>query len=253
MSVIKTKLYNGEVELTLETFKHTYTYNGKKVTSVTQALGIINKPALISWAANTAIEYVSIQIEPGKSYDEIQLAAIWEAGKKAHWQKKTDAGNLGSFVHKWVEQYIKGENPATPVNPELQESVNKFLTWVKKHSVEFLLSEQQIYSKKYNYTGTLDFICKIDGKMYIGDLKTSNGIYPEMLIQTAAYRYARVEEFPQEEYVGQLILRIGKDGTFEFAVMRDEGWYSKMFVAFLSALKLQESMEAIKEFKVENE
>ncbi len=250
---IKTKLYNGEVELLLDTFKHIYTFNGKKVTSVTQALNVINKPALVAWAANSAIEYVSLQIEPGKSYDELQLQAIFEAGRKNHYQKKTEAGDIGSFIHKWVEQYIKGENPAMPVNPDLQDAVGRFMGWVKKHNVNFLLSEQQIYSKKYNYTGTLDFICKIDNKMYIGDLKTSSGIYPEFLIQTAAYRFARVEEYPKENYVGQLILRIGKDGSFEFALLRDDAWFTKMFVAFLAALKLQESLERIKEFKVDRE
>jgi hypothetical protein len=35
--------------------------------------------------------------------------------------------------------------------------------------------------------------------------------------------------------------------------MRDEMWYKRMFVAFIAALKLQESMEAIKEFKVDRE
>jgi len=251
--IIKTTLYNGEVELFFENFRHQYTCNNKKVTSVTQALSVINKPALVAWAANMAVEYVSTQIEPGKSYDELQLQAIFEAGRKNHYNKKQEAGNLGTFVHKWVEQYIKGENPAMPVNEALQESIKRFMTWVEKHKVTFLLAEQQIYSRKYNYTGTLDFICKIDGKMYIGDLKTSSGIYPEYLIQTAAYRFARVEEYPEEKYEGQLIVRVGKDGTFEFAVMRDEAWFRRMFVAFMAALKLQESLEAIKEFKVDRE
>ncbi len=250
---IKTKLYGGEVELLFDSFKHLYTFNNKKVTSVTQALSIINKPALVAWAANSAIEYVSTQIEAGKQYDELQLQAIFEAGRKNHYNKKQEAGNLGTFVHKWVEDYIKGNNPAMPVNVELQDSIKKFLGWVEKHKVTFLLSEQQIFSRKYNYTGTLDFICKIEGEMYVGDLKTSSGIYPEYLIQTAAYRFARVEEYPDEKYKGQLIVRVGKDGSFEFAVMRDDVWYSKMFVAFMAALKLQESMENIKEFKVDRE
>jgi len=252
MTQIKTTLYDGAVELMFQAYGHKYTVNDKKVRSVTQALGIINKPALISWAARMAAEYFKDQIEPGKSYDEVQLITIFESAKGAHWKKKVDAGNLGTFVHNWVEDHINGKKPAIPVNKALKDAVQRFLDWEKAHKVKFLLSEQQVYSRKYNYTGTLDFICKIDGKMYIGDLKTSSGIYPEMLIQTAAYRFARSEEYPREKYAGQVIVKVGKeDGALEVAVIRDGKWYSKMFAAFIAALKLSESMDLIKEFRGE--
>ena len=252
MTQIKTTLYNGEVELVFQAYGHKYTVGDKKVRSVTQALSIIAKPALINWAARMAIEHVSKQIEPGKSYDEVQLLAIFEDGKSAHWKKKVSAGDLGSFVHSWVEDYINGKKPAMPVNKGLKDAVQRFLDWQKEHKVKFLLSEQQVYSRKYNYTDTLDFICQIDGKMYIGDLKTSSGIYPEMLIQTAAYRFAREEEYPEEKYAGQVIVKVGKeDGALEVAVIKDGKWYSKMFMAFVAALKLSESIDLIKEFRGE--
>lgn len=252
MNKIKTNLYDGKIKLMFQPYGHKYTVDNKRVNSVTQALSIIAKPALISWAARMAAEYFKDQVEPGKKYDEVQLMTIFENAKGAHWKKKVDAGNLGTFVHNWVEDYINGKNPTIPVNKDLKKSVQKFLDWQKKHKVKFLLSEQQVYSRKYNYTGTLDFICIIDGKMYIGDLKTSSGIYPEMLIQTAAYRFAREEEYPEEEYAGQVIVKVGKaDGSLEVAVIRDYKWYSKMFMAFVAALKLTESMELIKEYKHE--
>lgn len=248
-----TLLYNDTVKLEFDSFRHRYTDDQGKVTSVTTALSIINKPALVNWAANMAVEYIAEQIEPGKSYDELQLDAIWEGGKRAHYQKKISAAGLGTFVHKWIERYIKGEDPEMPVNEGLQLSVNQFLEWVKKHDVKFLCSEQPIYSKKFRYTGTLDFICFIDGKMYIGDLKTTSGIYSEMWIQTSAYRKARTEEFPKEKYAGQIIIRVGKDGEFEPAVMRDDTTYRRMFVGFLAALKLHTTMETLKEFRPERE
>jgi hypothetical protein len=259
MTKIKTTLYNGEVELMFQAYGHKYTvtdkkrgFVDKKVRSVTQANDIIAKPALIGWAARMAAEYFKDQIEPGKSYDEIQLVTIFESAKGAHWKKKVDAGNLGTFVHNWVEDYINGKNPAIPVNKKLKDAVQRFLDWQKAHKVGFLLSEQQVYSRKYIYTGTLDFICKIDGKMYIGDLKTSSGIFPEMLIQTAAYRFARSEEYPKEKYVGQVIVRVGKeDGELEVAVIKSDEWYKIMFTAFVAALKLSESIDLIKEFRHE--
>ena len=109
MTQIKTTLYNGKVELIFQAYGHKYTVGNKKVRSVTQALNIINKPALINWAARMAVEHVENQIDPGKKYDEVQLLTIFEDAKKAHWQKKVSAGNLGSFVHDWVENYINGK------------------------------------------------------------------------------------------------------------------------------------------------
>lgn len=262
--LIKNKLYNGEVELIFDAFRHRYTWEGQEIKSVTKVLSVINKPALVSWSSNMAIDYCAEQIQPGVSYDELQLAAVWQKGRKAHWEKKVNAGDLGTFLHKWVEKYINGENPGMPVNPELQESVLKFLIWVKKHKVKFILSEQVIFSKKYLYCGTTDFICVVDGKLYIGDLKTSNGVYPEMLMQTAAYRNARGEEFPEENYEGQLIVRIGKDGTFEFVMINDSlsytvdnatingrQLYQIMLDGFLAARNLSFRLDQLNDYKAD--
>jgi len=253
--IYKNKLYEGSVQMLFDSNRHRYTFNDEIIPTVTGILGIIAKPALINWSANTAVESIQSSIEPGKSYDEIELHTIFEAGRKAHFQKKVDAGNLGSFVHKWVEQYIKGENPTMPVNEELQDSIRRFLTWVEKKQVKFLASEQVVFSKRYKYAGTFDFICTRGGKpdLYMGDLKTSNGIYDEYLLQTAAYRYARCEEFPEEKYTGQLIIRVGKEGELEAAVVRDEKAYRTMFRGFLAAQNLYLTMDFLKSFTPEKE
>jgi hypothetical protein len=257
--IYKNHHYNNLSEVIFDDYKHEYWESGVEVTSVTKALSVINKPTLVAWAANKAIEAASIMIQPGKTYDEVELATIWESARKAHYQAKTDAGTLGILVHKWVEHYIKtgggktGEMPPMPVNDKLKDSIDKFLKWQERHQVEFLTSEQPIFSKKYRYAGTLDFVCKLDGKLFLGDLKTSSGIYPEQFIQTAAYRQARTEEFPQENYFGQLIVRIGKDGSFEFARVVNDQTYSFMLVGFIAALKLQQTLAVLKDFRPERE
>jgi len=250
---MKNVLYKGEVTLDFNKYKHVYTVDGEKITSVTTVLGVINKPALVSWAARMATEHVIACIDPGVAYDEVQLDAIFAGAKKAHWQKKTDAGNIGTLVHNWIEDYINDENPGMPVNELLNDAVSNFLDWVKKNDVHFLKAEEPVFSRKYEYAGIIDFICTIDGKLYIGDIKTSKGIYPEYLLQTAAYRYARAEEYPEEEYVGQVIVRVGKDGSFETAVVRDDDLYKEMVVAFLSAQRLQKTLKKLDKFKPETE
>ena len=246
---VKNILYDGKVELLFESFKHQYNDFLGEVPSVTQILSIISKPALISWAANMCANSIAEALTPGIAYDELEIQAIVEAGRRAHFNKKIDAGTIGSFIHKWVEQYIKGENPPMPINEGLKNSVLKFLEWVEKDKVKFLVSEQIIFSRKFRYTGTLDFICKIGKDLYIGDLKTSSGIYSEMWLQTSAYRYAREEEFPSEKYKGQLIIRIGKEGDFEIVKVSEKKIYEEMLVGFFSALKLYQTMEKLKEFK----
>ena len=49
-----------------------------------------------------------------------------------------------------------------------------------------------------------------------------------------------------------MIVKVGKeDGALEVAVIKDGEWYSKMFMAFVAALKLSDSMDLIKEFRHE--
>ena len=72
-------------------------------------------------------------------------------------------------------------------------------------------------------------------------------------MQTSAYRYAREEEYPKEKYKGQIILRVGKDGSFEVAIMRDDKLYKEMLLAFLSAQRLQKTLEKLKKYKADKE
>jgi hypothetical protein len=239
-------LYGGKVKVVFDGLRHRYTVDGMEIPGVTTCLSIIAKPALIYWSAGCAADYYKERILPGKTYDEIELETIYSNAKKAHTQKKTDAGTIGSLTHKWVERYIKGENPEPPVNEGIRESVAKFQQWVSDHGVKFLCSEQPVYSQRHNYIGTLDFICWIDGRLFIGDLKTSNGIYDEYLMQVAAYKYARNEEFPKENYAGMLIVRIGKDGEFEFLVVDDLKKVETYEIAFLHALELKRIMDSLK-------
>src|SRR5207253_4465534 len=45
-----------------------------------------------------------------------------------------------------------------------------------------------VFSEKYGYAGTIDYICKIDGKTFIIDFKTSQQVWPEYELQVSAYK-----------------------------------------------------------------
>lgn len=240
------KLYKGEVELVFESTKHQYFTNGKLVPGCTTVLGVIGKPFLVPWAAKVTVEAMAELFQPGISYDEIQIQQMLETAKKSHYQKKTDAGAIGTLVHRWLEQYIMGENPPMIVHEEARKAAERFLDWVKKDKVTFRLNEQQVFSRKMNVCGTLDFVCEIDGKLWLGDIKTSNAIYKtEYGAQMSCYRMCRTEEYPEEKYAGEILVRVGKqDGEFE--IWKIEGnEMDKYDELFINALNLYNSIKKV--------
>lgn len=236
-------LYNGEVNLDFNENTHIYSISGKAISGVTGVLGIIAKPGLLYWAVGEAIAYLQRNILPGCSLDEIQLNGFFSDAKIAHRRTSEDAALMGTLAHQWAEDWIAGRDPLMPVNRQVRSSVEQFLKWVERDQVEFLHSEKLVYSKKRNYAGTFDFICKIDGKTYIGDLKTSSAVYDEYFLQVAAYQQAYLEEFPKDQIDGAIIVRIGKKDDLQVK-FSDE--YGKNVAAFNAAIILHRRMQELK-------
>jgi hypothetical protein len=234
-------LYNNTVDLIFESGRHQYTYGDKKVKSVTGILGIISKPFLVPWAAKITTEKMAELLKPGVSYDEIQIKEMLETSKKAHYNAKVNAGDIGTLVHNYLSDVILKKHPGALVHQEANNAAQRFMDWVATEDVEFLLSEQVVFSKKYNFCGTLDFVCRIGDKLMLGDIKTSNQISKvEYGAQMAAYTIARQEEFPDERYDGAILIRVGKkDAEFEAWQIDDVEPYKKIF---LNCLELQNSI-----------
>ena len=249
------KIYGGTVDLEYIDSKHLYLVNNKKVDGVTSILGVLAKPALMYWAVNMTIEFFKGALKPGMALDELKIQALLVDGKLAHRKKKDAAADFGTMVHEWIEKHIKGENPKPFVNEKLKNSCDKFLRWEKENKVEYIANERIVYSKKHNYAGKFDFLAKIDGKLWMGDIKTSSGIWDEYWFQTAAYRQAYVEENPGTKFTGEMIVRIGKDGDeVEIKKSTDEFvtpyWINKN--AFNHALKLYHTLAKLKTFKYQS-
>ncbi len=235
-------LYGGEVLLRFDPVKHLYTVkigdeDWKRVYGTTSVLQVINKPAIVYWAVGKAITHIEEEWKPGVEYDEIQITEALKDAKSAHRKFLSKAADTGTFVHKWIEEWIKatkeGKKTASlPVNKKIRESIEQFLVWVETNNVKFILNEQIVYNREYNVAGKLDNTLTIDGEierlnmdgsremievkgLYLGDIKTSSGIYPEQGFQLSNYLESRTQEYPKEKYLGRIIVRIGKDGKFE--------------------------------------
>ncbi len=258
--VKKLKLYNGTVELEFNEDTHSYLIDGKKIVGTTSVLGCLHKPAITPWAVKVTVAHIESVLRSGIIYDEIEIKNMLEDAKGAYRRHSTNAMDVGTMVHEWIASHVAGTTPPMPVNQLAQNAIGAFLRWEKDHKVKFLESERLLYSKKHNYAGTLDFIAKVDGKIKIGDFKTSTGIYDEMWFQVAAYLQAYLEEFPSKEVVGGIIVRIGKDGALEIGerktkdgVVLENGDYiadvKKNAAVFNAALTIYRRLNELKDEK----
>uniref|UniRef100_A0A6H2A1A9 PD-(D/E)XK endonuclease-like domain-containing protein n=1 Tax=viral metagenome TaxID=1070528 RepID=A0A6H2A1A9_9ZZZZ len=174
-----------------------------------------------------------------------EVAAAVESAVTEHQKKKDEAATNGKLVHAWAEAHARGVmlgEPRPPVGDDLPDQVvqgiNAFLDWIEESKVKFLATERMVYSKEHGYYGFADKVIEIGGKRYLGDYKTSGGIYPEMYFQVAAYRKAWEEEMGPLD--GHMIIRFGKDdGKFEVTTIDS---YEEDFQAFLACKRLRESV-----------
>lgn len=197
--------------------KHVYTLDGKPLTGVTTILGVIAKPMLIQWSATMACDFVKDNL---KAMEELEQ--VLKEAKVAHRKKKETSADIGTMAHKACERWIKGESKEASLdhvpaeNLEMVKTMfDHFVKWSEDNKVEFLESEVRVYSEKYWYAGTCDLVLKINGEVYIGDIKTSSGIYPEAFYQTSAYQVALQELGLYPNVKGHVIINLKKDGKMD--------------------------------------
>ena len=202
------------------------------IKSVTEILNIINKPALVYWANKIGLQGIKLS------------------------EYKKDGTSIGTLAHAIIENWIK--KCKTNFNSYTKKQIKQacqcskmFFDWVKKQK-EFIpiASELQLISQKYDYTGIIDLIAIINGKLALIDFKTCN-IYDEAKYQVAAYfnlinEYQNFKELklPRDffEVEKAVIIKISKNNDFEIIEVKN---LNKYFNVFKSALELTKSIENI--------
>jgi genome maintenance exonuclease 1 len=188
-----------------------YLIKGKKFARVTRINSIIDKPELRNWYAKTGA---------------VKAKEILH--KRA---------GFGSTLHKLIEVTLKNEVLSkSNYEPSLIESIELFEKWQGKHEVKPDALEQHLWSDKYQYAGTADYIGMFDGKLYILDWKTSRGIYDEYWLQMAAYVQA-FEELTGLKIEGVGILQI-RDGETNFIIKTRDEIMKVYFPVFLAAITI---------------
>ena len=199
--------------------KHLYLLDGKPMTGCTTILGVLAKPALIPWAAKMAVEYIRENIGKFDITDIKQFEQLLLEAKSAHAKRKTDAGDYGTKTHEIIAEIIADviENSDGVIRSGKNDnkSVQNFLDWAVNNKVKFSETEKIIYSEEMFVAGTVDFVCEIDGQIWLGDFKTTgSGIYPEHFFQCAGYHLMLEAMGLYPNIIGYLILNLKENGEF---------------------------------------
>lgn len=117
----------------------------------------------------------------------------WALGKegKDYREVRDQAADAGTLAHRAVDAHIRGvefhiESADVEVASRAERAFGAFLQWAEQTQLRVTETELSLISEKHRYGGTLDAIL-IQGKRAVGDWKSSNALYPEYLLQIAAY------------------------------------------------------------------
>ena len=194
------------------------------------------------------------------------LSRFKESGGLIHWawklgtegkdyrEVRDSAASAGTMAHEAVEAWIHDElitdqwwalkgGEATIVE-RAKKSFGAFLEWADQTQLKVDETECALVSEDHKYGGTPDAFT-IKGKRAVLDWKTSGRLYPEYLIQIAAYGKLWEENHPNDPIVGGFhLLRFDKEyGDFH------HHFWTELNTAWAAFLHLRALYECDKELK----
>lgn len=192
--------------------------------SVTTIIGVLDKPALLYWAAeqtaNAAVDNLATwqaMLEDQGREDAVKW--LRDARFRRPKDRLSDTA-LGSVVHKVCETYaltgvkpdrefvteliVHEGGPKVDIDNEVRivgVMLNHFDDWLHRFQPSYQATEVCVYSPTYGYAGQADAFLTIDGVRFIVDYKSTRNPrdsrgkpktpYPESVgLQLAAYRNA---------------------------------------------------------------
>lgn len=137
---------------------------------------------------------VSIKAKPGLENFYREVGGY--ANGRAIADKSADEGTL---VHEAAEALLLGQDAeiSETIAPAIAAFKNFAAAHVIKTNPEFI--ERRIHHSDHRYAGTVDALITMDGKFGVLDIKTSQAIYRDYNLQTAAYMDALAGQFPHLE------------------------------------------------------
>lgn len=170
---------------------------------------------------------------------------VGQSGARTLYEERDKAADIGTLAHGMADNAMRGRDPELALADAPDEFKEKartayrsFERWRENQRAECIPCEEPLVSERYRFGGTPDFLMRTaDGKLAMSDLKTSNGIYRDMLMQVAAYRIVWDETHPDDPITGGFhIARFAKEfPDFEHRYFEDLTEAGELFLLLRKA------------------
>lgn len=187
---------------------HRYYWNGDgPLPSVTTVLKVLDKPAVTQWIARetgkAAFRWPRGFHDPATGVDAPNTEDEYVRFLLAQPKEITDvAAKLGTSVHILADQESRASETGATVQlvpdealPYL-EAFRGFLAFLEAHRGTIVSSEKAVLNLGEGYAGTYDLLVQLDDALWLIDVKTSKGYYPEFALQLAGYGMAEFIGLP---------------------------------------------------------
>jgi hypothetical protein len=153
---------------------HTYTINGRKLTSVTTFIKNFYKPFdekywSIKKAKQALLERGEVLTQENIDNEQSKIKALWK-------EKADIACDMGTIVHLYIEEFFNGIKPQEVKNYEAINRINKFHKIYNDKLKDILIpvgQEVKMFSEDLGLAGTIDALFIRNGKLEIWDYKTN--------------------------------------------------------------------------------
>ena len=203
----QTKEMPNEYKYTDEKKAHLHTYLGQPLLGTSTVVGVLSKN-LTWWSAELSAvecleagekiptireEYLEAKKKGKIGIDELQKKyPIFKKARFAHYADKNDKAVKGTDMHEVMENYVLRCLDRNNGEPLAENTVDKklenFINWSLLNVKKFMFSEKNVYSNRLWTGGILDLMFEDkNGKICIGDFKSSREVFDSQFIQIAGY------------------------------------------------------------------
>jgi len=209
----KPQMFYGK-PLTYNDARHMYFWDGAHVPSVTTIIRRLDKPGLIQWAADMAVEYIAENVSAIPDWPQLLIEA-----RKAHSRKKDAAADIGTVLHDIAERIQEGKEATLdmverlPVEDQLIASncAIALKEWMAAQRFGEAQLERRVFSRVHMYAGRCDRFGVINDRLAVLDFKSGGAqVYTEAWLQLSAYEVALREELGINEPISHVVVHLNK-------------------------------------------
>lgn len=245
---------------------------GKPLTapSVTTILGLVDKPALIQWAANQTIAWAVDNVS--LLFTKERESAI-NSGKWRWQDVRDERAEVGTGIHETIEAEHTGSWQFPELDPEQLRIMDQWRKLNERYTITPHLSEFTVFGflsdQAKVWAGTADGLWDITdnetGETWFNvviDLKTSKNTWPEHWLQLSALRNAEVlmvkgsdgkwteEKLPEGD--GTAIIHLRED-KYKITIETDPVLLKLQYRQFMAYREVWHSKKAVEAFNADRD